>query len=195
MQAGESEVGSFDWTPYRHERRTDPELQRRDWILVALKRAIEQTFDKSRWIELGHLTHSTELLENHHRLYRSLAWGDDDYGACILEVLPGVLGENFEHRATVEEFVGLKAWLEVNDRPLYEKLYGGVVQLRTEDLSALSDPGAIEDHLRRIQSSVATDPAHAIGAAKELVESTAKLVLNRPGFDGDSFMWSRGSRS
>lgn len=50
-----------------------------------------------------------------------------------------------------------------------------------EALSSLEDSGAIRDHLDRIDRSLDDDPRLAVGSAKELVESTAKLVLKRSG--------------
>lgn len=44
-------------------------------------------------------------------------------------------------------------------------------------LDALPDAAAIRDHLRRLTASVDTDPRLAVSVAKDLVESTAKLVL------------------
>lgn len=46
-----------------------------------------------------------------------------------------------------------------------------------ESLSALRDPSAIQEQLERIRRSATDDPALAIGSAKELIESTAKVVL------------------
>lgn len=48
-------------------------------------------------------------------------------------------------------------------------------------LDTLSDPSAIQDHLRRLALSVDTDPRLAVSVAKDLVESTAKLVLRERG--------------
>jgi hypothetical protein len=159
----------------------DPEEQRRRLRIVAMKRAIEARFDASDWTELGLLTGSSAVLDGHPRLYRSLSFNDDDYGSCILDVLPAVLGENFEYEQDVASFIDLEAWLKANDQRLHARLYGGSIAIKPEDLSALADPGAIEDHLRRIQLSVVSDPGQAIGAAKELIESTAKLVLHTLG--------------
>jgi Abortive infection C-terminus len=44
-------------------------------------------------------------------------------------------------------------------------------------IAALKDPAAIQEALGRIQRAAPLDPALAIGSAKELVESTAKVVL------------------
>lgn len=57
-------------------------------------------------------------------------------------------------------------------------LSGGPVELaKVEDASQLVDRRAIGDHLRRIEESVDSDPAQAVGSAKELVETVSKLVL------------------
>lgn len=56
------------------------------------------------------------------------------------------------------------------------------VQLREGALSALSDPAAVHEGLERITRAVDDgDYAQAIGSSKELVESTAKLVLRECG--------------
>lgn len=44
-------------------------------------------------------------------------------------------------------------------------------------LASLKDPAAILEQLGRIQRAIIDDPALAVGSAKELIESTAKVVL------------------
>jgi hypothetical protein len=48
-------------------------------------------------------------------------------------------------------------------------------------LSALTDAASIRDHLRRLVASVDADPRLAVSVAKDLVESTAKLILRERG--------------
>jgi hypothetical protein len=48
-------------------------------------------------------------------------------------------------------------------------------------LASLTDPSAIQEQLDRIQRAIIDDPALAIGSAKELIESTAKVVLTERG--------------
>lgn len=58
------------------------------------------------------------------------------------------------------------------------RLRGGAwAMLATMPLACLTDPAVILEHFDRITEAVDRDPSHAIGAAKELVESTCKLVL------------------
>ncbi|WP_134774128.1 abortive infection family protein [Ornithinimicrobium flavum] len=48
-------------------------------------------------------------------------------------------------------------------------------------LAAISDPGAIHDHLSRLHDAVDSDPRLAVSTARALIESTAKLVLTKRG--------------
>ena len=50
--------------------------------------------------------------------------------------------------------------------------------LQVERFDRLGEPRVLLDHLTRIEAGIAADPAAAIGAAKELTESTLKFVLD-----------------
>ena len=54
-------------------------------------------------------------------------------------------------------------------------------QLAAGSLAGLKDASAIREQLDRIQRAIADDPALAVGSAKELIESTAKVVLAERG--------------
>jgi hypothetical protein len=71
-------------------------------------------------------------------------------------------------------------------RPARERLDAlktgrGSPTIDEELMANLRDPAAIKEHLDRLQRSAYDDPALAIGTAKELVESTAKVVLAERG--------------
>jgi hypothetical protein len=71
-------------------------------------------------------------------------------------------------------------------RPARERLDAlkagrGSPTIDEELMANLRDPAAIKEHLDRLQRSAYDDPALAIGTAKELVESTAKIVLAERG--------------
>jgi hypothetical protein len=63
------------------------------------------------------------------------------------------------------------------------KIVGGpVAVIAAPLLSGLTDPEVIHEHLGRITAALErNDPAQVIGSAKELVESTAKIVLRQCG--------------
>src|SRR5690606_22688952 len=94
-------------------------------VLVAVQHCIAATFDAAKWTELGHMTGTAENIDGHHRLLRSLHWGDDDYDDCVYQVLPGVLGDSFENLAFVTKEIGLQRWIDQNAPALRAELYGG----------------------------------------------------------------------
>jgi hypothetical protein len=62
---------------------------------------------------------------------------------------------------------------------------GGKPQIREDLIASLRDPAAIREHLARLQRMAESDPPLAIGTAKELIESTAKTVLQERGLGVD----------
>ena len=54
-------------------------------------------------------------------------------------------------------------------------------QLSIESIAKLADPSAIREGFQRIRRAISDDPALAVGSAKELIESTAKIVLTERG--------------
>lgn len=57
--------------------------------------------------------------------------------------------------------------------------------LALDRFGRLDEPGALIQHLERIEAGIAKDPAAAIGSAKELVESVCKFVLTDYGVEYD----------
>jgi hypothetical protein len=164
----------------------------RNKVIVALKRAIEATFDDARWLELGYLVDRVDVVEHHPRLLRSLRWSDSDYPSCVLQVLPALLGTSTDefgsasddNLAVVEQFVGLQSWLRKHDSALHAELYGGEDTIpleQVEHAAAELDVVELTAHVARIRRGIRDDPAQAIGSAKELLETTLKTVLGEHG--------------
>jgi hypothetical protein len=151
-------------------------------VVLACQRCIIATFSNERWHELGYLTGTHDVIANHNRLLRSLYWRDEDYPACVLSILPRILGHAYERLIDVHEYLGLRRWLQQNEPSLAANLYGvAVIEPQPADLANLTDPTAILEHLDRLHRSLGSDPAQTLGTAKELIESTAKLVLSELG--------------
>ena len=76
----------------------------------------------------------------------------------------------------------IQSLLEPTRRQL-ETLDGLVADpmIKEDLISKLRDPAAIREHLARLARTAVADPPLAIGTAKELVESTAKTVLEERG--------------
>ena len=113
--------------------------------------------DQVDWTDRGHVDRALRVFET------ALAAFDDQYLGGVRQCLERD-GYTFTDR----------------------RITGGPVGLTVREgaLSAVEDPAAIRDHLDRISRALADDdPAQAIGSAKELVESTAKLVLRTRGLE------------
>lgn len=74
-------------------------------------------------------------------------------------------------------------------KPLREQLAEveglGDLEIKAGQYASLRDPAAIREHLTRLHRIAQFDPPLAIGTAKELVESTAKAVLQERGREAD----------
>jgi hypothetical protein len=160
----------------------------RSKVILALKRAIEATFDEGKWLELGYLVGKEDLISRHPRLLRSLDWGDRDYSGHVLSIIPSLLGTTGptgprdENLKTIEEFVGLEAWLREHDPELFAELYGGdlLPLAEVEEAGGTLDIADLNRHAARIRNGIRSDPAQAIGSAKELLETVMKCVLGDP---------------
>jgi len=158
-------------------------------VILALKRAIEATFDQGKWLELGDLIGKVDIISGHSRLLRSLHWNDPDYSGNVLSVIPLLLdtngphGPNNENLKAMEEFVGLESWLREHDPELFGELYGGDLLPLTEvqEASGALDIMDLNRHAARIRNGIRSDPAQAIGSAKELLETVLKCVLEEQG--------------
>ncbi|WP_083502542.1 abortive infection family protein [Sphaerimonospora mesophila] len=131
------------------------------------------------------------VLGDRQRLFQSyldaVDWADERHVARALRVIERLLEDHYfssneiiYHRARRElERDGYK----INDDGHITRVGVGI---RPGALANLTDATAINDGLQRIRRAEQhDDPALVIGAAKELIESTAKLVLHERGHTVD----------
>lgn len=114
----------------------------------------------------------------------SVDWTDPNHVGRALRAFERTAGRSepnltlrFEALATIQQdgYAVVDEGLRVTLRPRS-------LELRDGALAALSDPAAVHEGLERITRAVEDgDYAQAIGSSKELVESTAKLVLRECG--------------
>lgn len=151
-------------------------------VRIALHRRTMATMTTSQWRELSELIsdEAATWVATHPRFLRSLRWGDGDHSGLVLEFFRRFLGREFEHLDVCTEFLDLEKWLDENDPKLHIELYTGA-PLDTPsdvDLAGLPDSSAIKENLNRLRSQLSLgDSAAAIGTAKDLIESTAKVIL------------------
>lgn len=106
-------------------------------------------------------------------------WSDVDQVAKVLRVFERLL-HGFEGQYTENFYRSLRRDGFVVDQDTgHISLIGP--RLQHVSLASLKDPSAIREQLTRIQRAIIDDPALAVGSAKELIESTAKVVLTERG--------------
>jgi hypothetical protein len=83
----------------------NPEINR---MLLALKEKIVANFNESHWQDLGLITNCEDTINGHHRLLRSMRFGDDDYEACVVTVLRSMLNTDPENLNRIASYVAEK---------------------------------------------------------------------------------------
>ena len=122
-----------------------------------------------------------ELVE---RYYALINWNSPEQTARALRVFESAisrLGQNsyLEQQVhEIERFLTLDGFSR-DDRGRLDP--AETVVLPSDSLTNLKDPSSIRQHLDRLAGTMDSDPEGAIGTAKELIESTAKLVLDTLG--------------
>ncbi|WP_284879670.1 hypothetical protein [Acinetobacter variabilis] len=81
-------------------------------LILELKRVIEKEFNASDWSEIALLVNADQIVHNHPRLLRSLSFGDDDYGANIIDVLRAISLKNPHYLQTIKDYLDHKYYDE-----------------------------------------------------------------------------------
>ncbi|MCK4141973.1 abortive infection family protein [Ralstonia pseudosolanacearum] len=81
-------------------------------LMLAIQRAIVSEFNATDWHELGYLTGFHGYIRGHARLLRSLGFGDDDYGACVFQVLEFFINNDMRALVAVIEHPKVHPHLE-----------------------------------------------------------------------------------
>jgi hypothetical protein len=95
------------------------------------------------------------------------------------------VGSHAARRERVEELASpLRTQLQhrLNDNAAGD-VRSALTEMTSSAAGALRDPSAIRLELTRLERSIDVDPSQSIGRAKNLVESTAKAVLNSLGIE------------
>lgn len=73
--------------------------------ILALRQRIVSDFTAENWEELGLLTGTSDLINHHPRLLRSLSWNDEDYAGNVLTVLRRIIEQDPRTLSTIEEYL------------------------------------------------------------------------------------------
>lgn len=171
--------------------------------LAVARAVIAQMVGPSEWSELALITDTEGVIHGHGRLLKALHFGDDDYEACVHQVVPALLGLReidpntwpdgdkpteiyVDSLPQLEEHLDLPGWLAAFDPRLHRLLYAHdlaeTAALDTAGAAAAAlDLPEIIRQLERLHRDLTDDLPAAIGHAKDLVESACKTVLGHTG--------------
>jgi len=153
-------------------------LENKNKLIYALTLAIEAKFDAGDWTKLAYEIDEVDAVQGHHRLLRSLNWGDPDYPQNIIDVLEQIARKP-EKLVRIAEFIKLEEWLERRREDLYQELYSDDEPSRLLDENPLdTDTFDLSKQLKRIYVALEEDPELALGTTKEMVETVLKTILN-----------------
>jgi hypothetical protein len=128
--------------------------------------------------------------------YHTVDWADPEHVRRVLQVFENVL-----HRAEnlAEEMTYTPGWKEQRNKEVDQLIHflqrdgfqweggrivsgAGIPSLASiKDTAAVFDAKHMADQIRRMESSVESDPSLAIGTAKELIETCCKTILSERG--------------
>jgi hypothetical protein len=91
-------------------------------VSVVAKYALE-CFSESDWYSLGQITGALDVVKAHSRLLRALDFGDQDYPACVTEVLGGIFEKTPETIDDVIDHFDIDVWFQQRDPRRYHKLF------------------------------------------------------------------------
>ncbi len=92
-------------------------------IVSAIRDYAVEKFSDAEWVDFGYVTEASDLIENHPRLLRSLAFNDDDYSYCATQVVNEALEERPEKIQEVVEHFGVDLWLEEKDERRHQRVF------------------------------------------------------------------------
>ncbi|MBQ23885.1 abortive infection family protein [Alcanivorax sp.] len=129
-------------------------------VVLALQKAIVETFDAADWKEVGYKAGQIDYIRGHSRLLRSLSWGDDDYGSCVFQAIEFLLNDDVENLQCFLENEKAADWLWSNHSALMRE-----IGLKPEGLAptfvppTLSARDVVERALKDTEALLATSGA------------------------------------
>jgi hypothetical protein len=91
--------------------------------LLALRERVEHQFTSGDWAELGIISNCSDIINQHHRLLRSLTFNDSDYRGNVLDVLNQIIRRDPENFSIIEGL--LEGNISYDDRSVSSETTAG----------------------------------------------------------------------
>jgi hypothetical protein len=92
--------------------------------VAVITKYVQESFSEGDWYALGQLTGHLDQITNHPRLFRSMSFGDDDYGYCVAEVLDSIFSDNADAIAEAIDHFDIDLWYQQQSPEKYQKVFG-----------------------------------------------------------------------
>jgi AbiJ-like protein/TIR domain-containing protein len=119
----------------------------------------EENFSEGDWYTLGQITGRLELIQEHHRLLRSMGFGDEDYDYCVAEIINQVCEEEPELIEIIIDHFDIDLWYEQKDKRKFKKIFSDSV-LIPPDFWKKGDLKAFISHLAQNKLKVTSLKNH-----------------------------------
>lgn len=91
-------------------------------VTVISKYATDE-FSEGDWLTLGQITGKLDEIQGHDRLFRSMSFGDDDYGYCVVEVLNKIFNVDPDQIPEVIDHFDIDLWYEQKFPEKYQRIF------------------------------------------------------------------------
>jgi hypothetical protein len=91
--------------------------------ITVISRYCQAEYGYSQWQELGQITGELDVINGHSRLLRSLSFGDEDYDACVAEVVSSICEKSPENIEIIIDHFDIDFWYKNKEPVKYSKVF------------------------------------------------------------------------
>lgn len=132
-------------------------------VILDIATGVETVFTQGDWRRLGLIADMEQQIEGHHRLFRSMDFGDDDYGAIVLGFVKQIVRGGKLY--AFQKFPNLMDWLSEHSPAVHE--YVAECSSGEEDEGEEDDDDSVSEALPVTATSVPT-PTSAFAPVRRL---------------------------
>ena len=91
--------------------------------VTVISKYVSEAFSEGDWLTLGQITGKLNKIQGHDRLFRSMSFGDDDYGHCVVEVLNDIFSDVPDQIPEVIDHFDIDLWYEQKFPDKYQRIF------------------------------------------------------------------------
>ena len=91
--------------------------------ITVITKYVLDSFSEGDWYTLGQITGKLDVVTGSSRLFRSLSFGDDDYGYCVAEVLDTIFSADSSLILDVVDHFDVDLWYQQKEPEKFQRLF------------------------------------------------------------------------